>query len=116
MTFGQSISTCFAKYATFKGRASRSEFWWFILFSVLVQAACGILSDKLSALASLALLLPTLAVGARRAHDIDRSGWWQLLNFLPIIGWLVLLYWYCQRGEDAANRFGEAPADDSPDA
>ena len=111
MTFGQSISHCFSHYATFQGRARRSEFWWFILFTFLAQAAGSVLSDKLGALIGLAVLVPTLAVGARRAHDIDKSGWWQLINFIPILGWLLLIYWFAQPGEPGENRFGAAPAE-----
>lgn len=72
MTFGESISTCFSKYADFTGRASRAEYWWWVLFTVLVAIATGIVSDKLSPLFSLATLLPSLAVGARRLHDVVR--------------------------------------------
>lgn len=104
MTFGESISTCFSKYATFDGRASRSEFWWWFLFTVLASAAAGIVSETLSALFSLAVLLPSLAVGARRLHDTDRSAWFLLLWFLPIIGWIILLIWAVQETKEP-NRF-----------
>ena len=79
MTFGESISTCFSKYAAFDGRASRSEYWWWFLFTFLASAATGIISETLSALFSLAVLLPSLAVGARRLHDTNRSAWFLLL-------------------------------------
>jgi uncharacterized membrane protein YhaH (DUF805 family) len=114
MTFGESIATCFRKYANFKGRAGRSEFWWFILFTFLAQGAASILSDKLAAVVSLAVLVPTLAVGWRRAHDINKSGWWQLVGLIPIIGWLLVIYWFAQPGEPGDNRFGEPPADALP--
>lgn len=58
---------------------------------------------------SLGLLLPSIAVAARRLHDTDRSGWWQLLAFIPIIGWIVLLVFYCQDSEVGDNRFGSNP-------
>src|SRR4051812_46512456 len=106
MTFGESIGTCFRKYAEFKGRASRSEFWWFMLFTFLAQAAGSVISDKLGALIGLALLLPILAVGWRRAHDIDKSGWWQLISLIPIIGWIIVIYWFAQVGSAQPNRFG----------
>lgn len=110
MTFGESIGTCFSKYATFDGRASRSEYWWFFLFSFLVSVATGIVSETLSALFSLGVLLPSLAVGARRLHDVDRSGWFLLLWFIPIIGWIVLIVWAVQEGKEP-NRFSSsAPA------
>ena len=95
MNFGQAISTCFAKYATFSGRASRPEFWWFFLFQILVSIAASLLGDVVAGLVSLAMLLPALAVGARRLHDIGKSGWWQLI-MLTVIGLLLLIYWWVQ--------------------
>ena len=95
MNFGQAISTCFAKYATFSGRASRAEFWWFFLFQILVSIVASMLGDVVAGLVSLALLLPALAVGARRLHDIGKSGWWQLI-MLTVIGLLLLIYWWVQ--------------------
>lgn len=104
MTFGESIQTCFSKYADFTGRASRSEYWWWFLFALLATMATGIISDKLSALFSLALLLPGLAVGARRLHDIDKSGWLQLLYLIPFIGWIIVIYWATRESVEP-NRF-----------
>jgi uncharacterized membrane protein YhaH (DUF805 family) len=107
MTFGEAIKTCISKYATFEGRASRPEFWWFILFTVLLQAVLGMFSQLAAGLAALAMLLPTLAAGARRLHDIGKTGWWQLIGLLPLIGALVLLYWFVQPTADGANEHGE---------
>ena len=107
MTFGESISTCFSKYADFNGRASQSEFWWWVLFTFLASAAAHIISEPLAGLFSLATLLPTLAVGARRLHDTDRSGWLQLIWLIPIFGWIVLIVWLAQEGKEP-NRFGSA--------
>lgn len=104
MTFGESISICFKKYATFEGRASRSEYWWFFLFTFIASAAAGIISETLSALFSLAVLLPSLAVGARRLHDTDRSGWFLLLWIIPVLGWIVLVIWAIQEGKEP-NRY-----------
>lgn len=104
MTFGESINICFKKYATFEGRASRSEYWWFFLFTLLVSMATGIISEALSGLFSLAVLLPSLAVGARRLHDTDRSGWFLLLWIIPVIGWIVLVIWAIQEGKEP-NRY-----------
>ncbi|MFG1360355.1 DUF805 domain-containing protein [Xanthobacter pseudotagetidis] len=117
MTFQESIGSCFRQYATFSGRASRSEFWWFYLFNFLVSAAAALVgysisdtaADTLHGLLTLALILPNLAVGARRLHDIDRTGWWQLL-LLTIIGFFVLLYFWVQPTEPNENRFGPPPA------
>lgn len=116
MTFGQAVSTCLGKYATFQGRATRSEFWWFYLACVLAGMVAGIIdllifrtsNGLLGSLVSLALFLPLLAAGARRLHDIDRSGWWQLLSF-SVIGVLLLIYWWAQPGETTANAHGPAP-------
>lgn len=99
MNFGQAISSCFAKYATFSGRASRSEFWWFMLFEVIVLGVTSMFSTTLYGIAALVFLLPVLAVGARRLHDTGRTGWWQLLS-LTVIGSLVLLYWFVQPGRE----------------
>jgi uncharacterized membrane protein YhaH (DUF805 family) len=104
MTFGESIRTCFTKYATFDGRASRSEFWWFFLFTFLVTAAANLLGDTLSGLISLAMLLPSLAVGARRMHDTNRSAWFLLLWLIPLVGWIVLIVWATQEAREP-NRF-----------
>jgi uncharacterized membrane protein YhaH (DUF805 family) len=109
MDFVQAIKSCLGQYATFSGRAKRSEFWWFFLFQVLVMVAASMLGDVINGIASLALLLPALAVGARRLHDIGRTGWWQLL-LLSGIGFLVLLYWWVQPGEGAGNIYGEPSA------
>ena len=104
MTFGESIKVCFTKYADFTGRATRSEFWWWILFTILASIATVLVNEMLSALFSLATILPSLAVAARRLHDTDRTGWMQLLWLIPIIGWIILLVWFIQEGKEP-NRF-----------
>jgi uncharacterized membrane protein YhaH (DUF805 family) len=110
MTFSESIRVCFSKYATFTGRASRPEFWWFVLFLVLASAACGVVSDKLSAVFTIATLVPAMAVGARRLHDVDKSGWMQLIGLIPIVGWILVIVWCAQAGKEP-NRFGPAGVD-----
>ncbi|MCF8150541.1 MAG: DUF805 domain-containing protein [Burkholderiaceae bacterium] len=104
MTFGESISTCFTKYASFDGRASRSEFWWFALFTFLVSVGTGLISETLSGLFSLGVLLPSLAVGARRLHDTDRSAWFLLVWLIPLIGWIIMIVWAIQEAKEP-NRF-----------
>lgn len=96
MDFQTAIQTCFSKYADFKGRAARPEFWWFALFVLLCSAATAVVSTKLYALFQIAMLVPMLAVGARRLHDTGLSGWWQLLMLVPYLGGLVLLVLYAQ--------------------
>ena len=115
MDFGHAIKTCFSKYADFTGRASRPEYWWFFLFSVIVYFvttfADGVIGlPILNLIAMLALLLPSLAVGARRLHDMDYSGWWLLLALVPVLGSIALIVWFCMPGMPGINRFGEAPA------
>lgn len=99
MDFVSAIKSCFAQYAGFNGRAPRSEFWWFALFQLIVLVVATMVSQVLYGIAALALLLPALAVGARRLHDVGRSGWWQLLS-LTGIGTLVLIFWWVQPTKD----------------
>ena len=96
MTFQESIQVCFKKYADFTGRASRSEYWWFMLFLFLVSAGTSMISQVVSGLFSLATLVPSLAAGARRLHDTNRSGWLQLLWIVPLIGWIIVIVFLVQ--------------------
>jgi uncharacterized membrane protein YhaH (DUF805 family) len=113
MNFSQAVSSCLRKYVDFSGRAGRPEFWWFFLFQIVVMVVTGFMSDILNGLAALALLLPGLAVGARRLHDIGKSAWFLLLGLIPILGFLILLYWFVQPS-GPANAYGAAEA--APDA
>ncbi len=116
MGFVDAVKVCLTKkFATFTGRASRSEFWWFTLFHWLCAAAASLLGNlfggfetasAMQGLVSLALLLPALAVFVRRMHDINKSGWFYLLIFIPIIGWIILLIWLCRPSDQGPNRFG----------
>ena len=108
MNFIDAIKTCFAKYADFNGCASRPEFWWWVLFTFVAATALRTVSYNLSALFSLATLLPGIAVTARRLHDTDRSGWLQLLWLIPVIGWIVLIIWCAEAGKP--NRYGGTAA------
>jgi uncharacterized membrane protein YhaH (DUF805 family) len=124
MSFGQAVRTVFSKYATFSGRARRSEYWWWYLFVTLVFVAAGILDAAtglnygdasygggwLSSIAGLALLLPNLAVGVRRLHDTGRTGWWLLIGLIPFIGVIVLLYFFILDSEND-NQYGPYPKD-----
>lgn len=111
MDFQQSIKQCFQKYADFNGRAKRPEYWWFALFCFIVSMALGIVGDTLSMAFSLVTLLPSLAVGTRRLHDINKSGWFQLLWLIPILGWLVLIYFLAQEGSTETNQYDDAPSE-----
>jgi uncharacterized membrane protein YhaH (DUF805 family) len=101
MTFQDSIQVCFRKYADFTGRASRSEYWWFFLFIVLVSAALSYVSNALSGIFAIGTLLPSLAAATRRLHDTGRSGWWQLIWLVPFIGWIWLIILLAQEGTSA---------------
>lgn len=110
------------KYATFSGRATREEFWMYILFLILaaivvagVDIAFGTFGGQygtglFSSLFDLALLLPTLAVMVRRLHDTDHRGWWVLVLLIPLVGWLVLLYFFGKASDEGENRFGAVAA------
>lgn len=103
MTFTDSIRTCYTKYADFTGRASRPEFWWFVLFNFVAGLALSVVSDKVSAAFSLATLLPNFAVTTRRLHDTDRSGWLQLLFLIPIVGWILVIVWCAQESKPTSR-------------
>jgi uncharacterized membrane protein YhaH (DUF805 family) len=105
----RAVKACFAKYATITGRAARPEFWWFALFQAVVLTVLGYISLTLYSIAALALLLPGIAVGVRRLHDINKTGWLMLLGFIPVIGWILLIYWAVQPGDPGANQYGEPP-------
>ncbi len=96
MDFQQAVKTCFTKYADFSGRAKRSEYWWFVLFIVIVSLVLSMFSQVLSGIFSLAVFVPSIAAAARRLHDTNRSGWWQLIVFLPLVGWIILIVFLAQ--------------------
>jgi uncharacterized membrane protein YhaH (DUF805 family) len=94
-------------YADFDGRVGRQEFWMFVLFNFLLGIGLGIIGiDLLAMVIQLALAVPSLAIGARRLHDTGRSGWWQLLSFIPIIGWIILIIWLATKTELVDNTYG----------
>jgi uncharacterized membrane protein YhaH (DUF805 family) len=106
----EAVKAVFSKYATFEGRARRAEYWWFVLFSFIIAVVLNLINPGLlGGIWSLATLLPSLAVGARRLHDTDRSGWWLLIGFIPVIGLIVLIVFFVKAGQTGANRFGADP-------
>lgn len=107
--YQQAIFTCFKKFADFKGRARRREFWYFELFCVLLSLLLSFINEDLATLAMLVTLIPNIAVNVRRLHDINRSGWWMLIALVPIVGILLLLFWAAQEGNPSANQYGESP-------
>ncbi|MCC7305624.1 MAG: DUF805 domain-containing protein [Alphaproteobacteria bacterium] len=114
MNFGEAIASCFNQYATFKGRAPRSEYWYWALFMVLLGIVAGVTdvmvfgvtdireNGPAETVLNLLTILPSIAVSVRRLHDIDRSGWWMLTIILPII-------WALRKGDEGINRFGPPP-------
>ncbi len=124
MDMVEAVKTVLSQYATFSGRAARPEYWWWVLaiflLSIVIQAIDGAVvapllgfprfgvnaGQPLSAVVSLAILVPSIAVGVRRLHDSGRSGWWLLIGLIPVVGWLVLLYWLVQPTENGHNRYG----------
>jgi uncharacterized membrane protein YhaH (DUF805 family) len=122
MDFFEAISSGFNNYANFRTRAIRSEYWFWTLFVVLLSIVAkvidlvvfssgmgGVDMGPASAILFLAFLVPGIAIVVRRLHDGDRSGWWMLLVFIPLIGAIVLLVWFCTRGTVGPNRFGPDP-------
>ena len=122
MNFEQAIASCMGKYATFSGRASRGEFWWFYLFTVLLSWGATLVSslalfpddptmaEVLPGIVSLAVLMPLLAAGCRRLHDIGKSGWWQLI-LLTIVGIILLIVWWAQPPRQEGDRYAPTNAD-----
>ncbi len=110
MSFGEAISTCFSKYATFSGRARRSEYWYFTLFNLILSGVVSIFKIQiLVTLVSIALLLPGLGVGVRRLHDIGKSGWYLLIGLIPVVGAILLIVWYCRDSDPGSNAYGPNP-------
>jgi uncharacterized membrane protein YhaH (DUF805 family) len=118
MNFVEAIASGFRNYVTFGGRAARSEFWYWTLFVFILTIVTGILdramfldegtTGPITLVASIVTLLPSIAMGVRRLHDIDRTGWWYLI-VLTLVGVILLIIWACQRGTPGANRFGPDP-------
>jgi uncharacterized membrane protein YhaH (DUF805 family) len=108
------------KYVEFSGRARRKEYWMFALFNVIISIIISIIDNVigttygsgtgvLGTIYSLAVLLPSLAVGVRRLHDTGRSGWWLLINLIPCVGWIVFLVFAIQEGNAGDNAYGPDP-------
>lgn len=114
MTFVEAIQSGFKNYVKFDGRASRSEFWWFFLFYVIVAVVAGIVGSfagqnaglGLRALVGLVFFLPMLGLEIRRLHDTGRSGWWIFISLIPIVGIILLIVWLASKGTDGPNKYG----------
>jgi uncharacterized membrane protein YhaH (DUF805 family) len=106
--------TVLKKYATFSGRARRKEFWMFVLINFIIMVILSALDmalgiGLLSGLYALGVLIPSLAVGARRLHDIGRTGWWQLIGIIPLIGLIVLIIFFVMDSNPGDNEYGPNP-------
>jgi len=109
------------KYAVFGGRSRRKEYWYFVLFSLIVSLVLSAIDALLGTFSSstnvgllggiygLAIIIPSIAVSVRRLHDIDRTGWWVLISLVPVIGTIVLLVFAALEGTPGENRFGPNP-------
>ncbi len=111
MLFLDAAKSGLVRYFVFKGRASRSEYWWFVLFYFIISiAAMGVdvlLGEQiLTLLVSLVFVIPGISIATRRLHDINKSGWFQLLYLIPIIGAIVMVYFLAKKGDAGENRFG----------
>ena len=114
----EAVKEFFTKYATFKGRTSRKNFWFAVLgifvISFLLGIVGGILSSILNnqnvttiltAIWELAIIIPSIAMGVRRLHDINKSGWWYLISFVPFVGSIILLVFYCLPAVNEGNNY-----------
>lgn len=103
------------KYAEFNGRARRTEYWMFFLFNLIISFVLGFIEGLMGGagiigmLYALAVLIPGIAVSVRRLHDTDRSGWWLLIAFVPLVGAIVLLVFMVQDSNPSANEHGDNP-------
>jgi len=103
------------KYAVLNGRARREEYWYFVLFNIIINIVLGGIDSVtngiglLAGLYTLAVLIPSIAVSVRRLHDTDRSGWWLLIGLIPVIGCIVILIFMVQDGKPGENQYGSNP-------
>ena len=131
MSFVEAVRSGFNNYANFSGRALRSEYWWWVVFVWIASAVASIIdralgwrvyettvngmqqgSGPVAAIVGLALIIPGLAVLVRRLHDTDHSGWWFWLVIIPIIGWIVLIFFLASAGTPGPNRYGPPRSSD----
>lgn len=116
MSFPEAIKSVFSNYANFSGRARRSEYWYFTLFTMIIN---GVLSGAqqagwnfasiIAGIFSLAVFIPSLAVSWRRLHDIGKSGLWEFIALVPFVGWILLIYWNCKDSDPETNQYGPCP-------
>ncbi len=103
-SFGGAIKSCFGKYATFRGRANRSEFWYWYLFTLLLY-----IIPPIGMIASLVVFIPNISVTVRRLHDVGKGGGWYFISLIPIVGWIWLLVLLCKASQEGENEYGPNP-------
>lgn len=116
MDFMTAVKHVFNNFANFQGRARRSEYWWFYLFTIICNVVASIIDGAIgmpivSIVVLLGLLIPGLAVTIRRMHDTGRSGWWIFIVLIPLVGIILYIYWFVQRGTVGPNAWGQDPYD-----
>ena len=117
MSFPDAVRSALTQYATFSGRARRSEYWFFYLAVTIAMIVASVLDQALGlnyvlyGIVALALLLPNLATAARRLHDTNRTGWWLLIGLVPIVGAIVLIVFFVQDSTPGVNQYGPSPKD-----
>ncbi len=120
LSFGEAVNKALAQnYCNVSGRASRSEYWWYALFTMILGAVIGFVLGIFGAgstavsviqgLVSLALLLPGLGLCVRRLHDISKSGWWIFISLVPLLGAILLIVWFCKPSDAGMNQYGPEP-------
>ena len=115
MGFTEAIQTCFSKYATFSGRARRSEYWYFFLCYTILTGILSFLARNstvlgyVSGVIEIALFIPMLAVSVRRLHDIGKSGWFYLIGLIPLVGLIIMIVWYVRDSDPGQNMYGPNP-------
>lgn len=115
LTFQEAVTRALkVNYCNFQDRASRSEYWWFALFNFLVNAVISgvftvffneYVANVVTTVVGLALFLPSLGLMVRRLHDIGKSGWWVLLSFIPVVGWIIIIIWLCKESQPVPNSY-----------
>ena len=117
MDFTEAVKAFFSKYTNFSGRSSRSEFWWAMLAlfiaNIVISLLTVVLGDALGGILSLVftlgIIIPYIAIAIRRWHDLDKSGWWTLTLFIPLINIIMLLVFFTKKGTDGSNQYGPDP-------
>jgi uncharacterized membrane protein YhaH (DUF805 family) len=116
VSFPDAIRLGFQHYFDFRSRSTRAEYWWWLLFVILTQQALNVVNIRIGILFGLAVLIPGLALGTRRLHDINKSGWWLLMWFgifliAPVI---VLIVWHTKPSDEGTNKYGPDPRQATP--